>query len=328
MTLIGAIAISILLPRENKFVRSEGLLASGRQMLRAFPQSQLLATYGVGFGVLFNFIVTFTYLSFRLAAAPYNLSATWLGVIFVVYLVGSATTPLTGWALTRYGRRRFTLRVLALWGVGILLTLAGPLWLIVLGLTLCAGCGLMCQSISTGYVTITAKAGRSSAVGLYVTSFYLGGSVGAALGGVGWTLGGWITCVAMVTAMLAIMAAIVWLPGRRACRYRRLRRRSNRRDTRTPKGETNETDKIPDRLSAVDRHADRVQPHRNGGAGAARPRLHGAAPALPLPQPAADGRLRQDRHLPRARQGRCSATTCRSGSIISTMSPPRRTRAG
>jgi MFS transporter, YNFM family, putative membrane transport protein len=210
MTLIGGIAISILLPREKKFVRSEGLIESGRQMLRHFKNSQLLATYGVGFGVLFSFIVTFTYLSFRLAAPPYNLSATWLGVIFVVYLVGSATTPLTGWALTRYGRRRFTLRVLALWIVGILLTLAEPLWLIILGLTLCAGCGLMCQSISTGYVTITAQAGRSSAVGLYVTSFYLGGSAGAALGGVVWTLGGWITCVSMVAAMLAIMASIVW----------------------------------------------------------------------------------------------------------------------
>ena len=210
MTLIGGIAIMFLLPREKKFVRSDGLIESGRQMLRHFQNSQLLATYGVGFGVLFSFIVTFTYLSFRLAAPPYNLSATWLGVIFVVYLVGSATTPLTGWALTRYGRRRFTLRVLALWIVGILLTLAGPLWLIIFGLTLCAGCGLMCQSISTGYVTITAQAGRSSAVGLYVTSFYLGGSVGAALGGVAWTLGGWIACVAMVAAMLAIMASIVW----------------------------------------------------------------------------------------------------------------------
>ena len=91
-----------------------------------------------------------------------------------------------------------------------LLTLAGPLWLIILGLTICAGCGLMCQAISTGYVTITAQAGRSSAVGLYVTSFYIGGSFGAALGGVAWTLGGWPACVAMVAAMLAVMAAIVW----------------------------------------------------------------------------------------------------------------------
>ncbi|MGH7880891.1 MAG: MFS transporter, partial [Candidatus Binataceae bacterium] len=121
MTLAGGIVIFFLLPREKKFVRSEGLIESGRQMLRHFRNSQLVATYAVGFGVLFNFIVTFTYLSFRLAAPPYGLSATWLGAIFVVYLVGSATTPLTGWALKRYGRRRFTVRVIALWLVGSIL---------------------------------------------------------------------------------------------------------------------------------------------------------------------------------------------------------------
>ena len=81
--------------------------------------------------------------------------------------------------------------------------------MILLGLTLCAGCGLLCQAVSTGYVAITAQAGRSSAVGLYVTSFYLGGSFGAALGGIAWTLAGWPACVAMVAIMLAIMAAIV-----------------------------------------------------------------------------------------------------------------------
>ena len=58
-------------------------------------------------------------------------------------------------------------------------------------------------------MTITAKAGRSSAVGLYVTSFYVGGSFGAALGGLAWTLGGWPACVALVAAMLAIMSAVV-----------------------------------------------------------------------------------------------------------------------
>jgi predicted MFS family arabinose efflux permease len=210
MTLAGGIAVSILLPREKRFVRSEGLIASARQMLAHFRNKQLLATYAVGFGVLFNFIATFTYISFRLAADPYDLSATWLGIIFVVYLTGSALTPLTGWAVSRFGRRRFMVRVIAVWIVGIALTLASPLWAIIAGLALCAGCGLMCQSISTGYVTITAKAGRSSAVGLYVTSFYAGGSFGAALGGIAWTIGGWAACVAMVAAMLVMMAAIVF----------------------------------------------------------------------------------------------------------------------
>jgi YNFM family putative membrane transporter len=210
MTLAGGIAVSILLPREKKFVRSEGLIASARQMLAHFRNKQLLATYAVGFGVLFNFIATFTYISFRLAADPYDLSATWLGIIFVVYLTGSALTPLTGWAVSRFGRRRFMVRVIAVWIAGIALTLASPLWAIIAGLAICAGCGLMCQSISTGYVTITAKAGRSSAVGLYVTSFYTGGSFGAALGGMTWTVGGWAACAAMVMAMLVVMAAIVF----------------------------------------------------------------------------------------------------------------------
>jgi MFS transporter, YNFM family, putative membrane transport protein len=205
----GAIATIFLLPHERKFVRSEGLLASVRQMLSHFRNGQLLATYAVGFGVLFNFICTFTYVSFHLAAAPYNLSATALGAIFAVYLVGSVLSPWVGWAVGRFGRRRFMVRVLAVWIAGIGLTLAPSLPLIILGLAISAGCGLICQAISTGYVTITAKAGRSSAVGLYVTSFYVGGSFGAALGGLAWTVGGWPACVALVAAMLAIMSAVV-----------------------------------------------------------------------------------------------------------------------
>jgi len=206
----GAIAVALLLPQERKFVRSKGLWASVRQMLAHFRNGQLLATYAVGFGVLFNFICTFTFVSFHLAAPPYSLSASWLGAIFVVYIVGSALTPWAGWAVGRFGRRRITVRIIVVWIAGILLTLAPSLPLIIAGLAISAGCGLICQAISTGYVTITAKVGRSSAVGLYVTSFYVGGSFGAALGGVAWTIGGWPACVAIVIAVLVVMAAIVF----------------------------------------------------------------------------------------------------------------------
>jgi MFS transporter, YNFM family, putative membrane transport protein len=207
---LGAIAVYFLLPRERKFVRSEGFIASSRQMLAHFRNGQLIAIFAVGFGVLFNFICTFTYISFHLAAAPYNLSATWLGALFVTYLAGAALSPWSGWAVGRFGRRRFMLRVIALWIGGIALTLVQSLPIIICGLTICAASGLLCQAISTAYVTITAKVGRSSAVGLYVTSFYAGGSFGAALGGVTWAVGGWPYCAALVVAMLIIMAGIVW----------------------------------------------------------------------------------------------------------------------
>ncbi|HWK93970.1 MAG TPA: MFS transporter [Pseudolabrys sp.] len=210
LTLAGAIAMMMLLPREKKFVRSEGLIASGRQMLQHFRNGQLLATYAVGFGVLFCFMLTFTYINFRLAAPPYNLSPSWLGAIFIVYLVASSVTPFAGRGVSRFGRRHFMIPVIFVWMGGLLMTLATPLWLVLLGLTICASAGLICQTISTGFVTVTAKVGRSSAVGLYVTSFYIGGSFGAALGGVAWTLGGWLACVILLLLMQAIMATTVY----------------------------------------------------------------------------------------------------------------------
>ncbi|HKF09890.1 MAG TPA: hypothetical protein VKB89_14410 [Xanthobacteraceae bacterium] len=71
------------------------------------------------------------------------------------------------------------------------------------------------QTISTGYVTEIAKEGRSSAVGLYVTSFYAGGSMGAFLPGLAWDWDGWPATIAMVLAMLAAMALIATLAYRR-----------------------------------------------------------------------------------------------------------------
>ena len=216
LSLIGAILVAALLPRERGFVRSEGIGASVRQMLRHLKDPQLVATYAIGFGILFNFIAMFTYVSFHLAAPPYNFSPTLLGTIFVTYLVGTVISPLTGRAIAFFGRRPFIVGVIGLWAGGALLTLAPPIWAIVVGLILCAACGMLAQTISTGYVAATAKEGRSSAVGLYVTAFYIGGSVGAFLPGLAWDAAGWPACVAMIVVMCALMALIAALAYRGA----------------------------------------------------------------------------------------------------------------
>jgi predicted MFS family arabinose efflux permease len=211
LSLAGAFTVALLLPRERGFVRSQGLAASAAQMLRHLENPQLLATYAIGFGVLFNFIAVFTFVSFHLAAPPYGFSSTMLGAIFVTYLAGTVIAPMTGWAVARLGRRRFTLAVIAAWVCGAALTLAPPVSAIMAGLVLCAACGMLCQTVSTGYVTAIPKEGRSSAVGLYVTSFYVGGSMGALLPGLAWDAGGWPACIAMVAAVLVAMALIATL---------------------------------------------------------------------------------------------------------------------
>jgi len=215
LSFVGALALALLLPREKGFVRSPGLTASARGMLRHLRNPQLLATYGIGFGVLFNFIAVFTYVSFHLAAPPYRFSSTLLGLIFVTYLAGTVIAPMTGWMMARLGRRRFMLTLIAAWAGGALLTLLPPIAAIIAGLTLCAGCGMLCQTVATGYVTEIANEGRSSAVGLYVTSFYAGGSMGAFLPGLVWERGGWPATIALVVTMLAAMALIATLAYRR-----------------------------------------------------------------------------------------------------------------
>jgi YNFM family putative membrane transporter len=210
LTLIAAIVVAAMLPRERNFIRSSGgIVPSVTQMVRHLRDRRLVATYAIGFGVLFNFVATFTYVNFHLAAAPYRFSPTLLGALFLTYLVSSPIVPWAGRAIALFGRRRFVLGVIALWVVGAQLLLAPPVALIVAGLTLCAICGMVCQAVSTGYVTLSAKEGRSSAVGLYASIYYIGGSAGAYVTGLAWASAGWSGCVAVIVLVQAIIALIV-----------------------------------------------------------------------------------------------------------------------
>jgi YNFM family putative membrane transporter len=209
ITAVCCVAVLVLLPREKRFVRASNLAASGRQMLGHLRNRRLLATYAVGFGVLFNFIATFTYISFHLAAPPFERSAAFLGSIFVVYLGGSVVALWLGPMIARFGRRPFILMVLALWAAGMLLTLLPSVAAIVAGLVVVSTCGILTQATSTSFVAITAQQGTSSAVGLYVASFYIGGTFGGWLPGLAYEAGGWPASLACILAVLAVMAAIV-----------------------------------------------------------------------------------------------------------------------
>jgi predicted MFS family arabinose efflux permease len=184
-------------------------------MVGHLANPQLLATFAVGFGVLFCFMAVFTFVNFLLAAPPFNLSPAALGAIFIVYLIGTITVPTTGRWVARFGRRHFVIGVLAAWVTGVALTLAPSLIVIIAGLTIAAVCGLFVQASSQSFIATSAKTGTSSAIGLYVTAFYVGGSVGTLLAGLAWEARSWIGVVSLVAAMLAFMALTVALAWQR-----------------------------------------------------------------------------------------------------------------
>ncbi len=213
ITLACAVGAALLMPRERRFRRSSSVAASFGMMAAHLADPALLATFGVGFGVLFSFVAVFTYVNFLLAAPPYSLSTASLGAIFVIYLVGSAITPLSGRLVERFGRRRLVAFACGVWLAGLAVTLAHSLAAILLGLTLCVVCGFLCQSCATSYVAVNVRQGRSSAVGLYVTIYYIGGGAGAVIPGYAWSIAGWPGCVAIVAvvvALLALFAQLFW----------------------------------------------------------------------------------------------------------------------
>ncbi len=211
LNVVCIVVVATMLPRETKFVKASSFAASARQMLNHLRNPLLLATYAVGFGVLFNFIATFTFISFHLAAPPFNRSAFFLGMIFVVYLFASFFALWTGRLIAAFGRRTFILGVLAIWAAGMLLTLLPSVTAIVLALVIASTCGLLTQASSTGFVASSVKGGTSSAVGLYVTSFYAGGTFGGWLPGLAYEAAGWPGSLVLILAMIGVMAAIVAL---------------------------------------------------------------------------------------------------------------------
>jgi predicted MFS family arabinose efflux permease len=176
---------------------------------RHLGNPQLLATFAVGFNILFTLVAAFTYVTFYLAAPPFGLSPVQLSALFMVYLVGLVITPVSGIWIARAGSRAALIAALMAGIVGILLTLIPNLAVILLGLVLCSSGVFVCQSASTTYIQREAHSGgRASAAGLYVMCYYIGGSVAGVLPGMLWRFGQWRACVVLIVFVQLITIAI------------------------------------------------------------------------------------------------------------------------
>lgn len=208
-------ALAAALPKDRHF-RPAPRGARLRAMGRHLKNPRLLATYSVGFCVLFSMLATFTYVNFYLAAPPFGLNSAALGSLFVVYLFGAVATPFGGRWIDRAGHRFPLIVAYAAAVGGILLTLVHSIPLILAGLALCSTAVFVAQSAASSYIGTVAAEARAAAVGLYVLFYYVGGSAGAAIPGRFWATGGWPACVLLVTVVQILtltLAASFWRPS-------------------------------------------------------------------------------------------------------------------
>lgn len=201
LNLSGSILVRAWLPLAKKFVKAEHMRQAFSDMRQHLRNPRLLANFGMGSMVLFSLVGCFTYANFYLAAAPFHLNAAELGSIFFVYLLGVVITPQSGRLLDRFGFRRVALVYCGMMISGLLLTLTKSLAVVITGLAIFSSGVFVAQaaaSVQTG--TIAGRA-RSSAAGLYVTFYYLGGSIGATATDFFWQWRKWPGCVALLGAV-------------------------------------------------------------------------------------------------------------------------------
>ncbi|MEO5938305.1 MAG: MFS transporter [Sphingomonas sp.] len=166
------------------------------------------------------FVSLYNYAGFRLMAAPYSLGHAAVGAIFLLYLLGSASSAWFGGMAGRVGRRRLFWVPVVLLIAGVALTAAQSLALVIAGIGIATVGFFGAHSIASAWVGRRALRRRGQAAALYLFFYYAGSSVLGSLGGVAWTRWGWpgvawfcgaLGGVALIIAL--VLRSVPPLPG-------------------------------------------------------------------------------------------------------------------
>ena len=151
----------------------------------------LCRLYAIGALFMLVFGASYTVIGYRLSAAPYSLPQGVVGSVFLVYLVGTVSSAASGRLVGRVGRRGALYLAAGTTAAGLLLSLAGPLVLVLLGLVLVTAGFFAGHAAASSAVSHTATHGRAQASALYQTGYYLGASAGSSLGALAFRSAGW-----------------------------------------------------------------------------------------------------------------------------------------
>jgi len=208
LNLAGAMVVRSWLPLAKKFVPAPHLQQVLDHAKQHSRNPRLLANFGMGATVLFALVGCFTYANFYLAAPPFHLNSAQLGSIFFVYLLGVIITPQSGRFLDRFGLGPTTIVYCAMMLAGLSLTLIKSLPLVIIGLAIFSSGVFVAQAAATVQTGAIAVRARSSAAGLYVTFYYLGGSVGATLTDWFWRWKRWPGCVGLL-GLVSLLSVVL-----------------------------------------------------------------------------------------------------------------------
>ncbi|MDM5334502.1 MFS transporter [Ureibacillus composti] len=162
----------------------------------------LVCLFGIAFTLMGGFVTLYNYISYKLLAHPYNLSATIVGWIFIVYLVGTFSSAWFGSLSDKFGRQKVLFIGIIIMFTGALLTLPVHLFIKILGIVVFTFGFFGAHSIASGWVSRRAKRDKAQASSLYLFAYYFGSSVGGTTGGIFWSHWGWNGIIAFISCLI------------------------------------------------------------------------------------------------------------------------------
>ncbi|MFV9511329.1 MFS transporter [Tepidibacillus sp. LV47] len=199
----------VLLPNCRHFHPHRFSLKTGIiEMIQHWKNPILRQAYYIASIIYFIFLGLFNYLSFYLHQAPYYLSTSIIGLLYISYLAGTFSSTLSGKLDQFLSIPKRVFYGLVIIFIGILLMMLKPLILILIGLTLVVFGFFFAHAASSSWVSLHASRAKAGASALYLLSYYMGGSIGGTLLGYVWDPFGWYGVIG-VTIVLLILGIMI-----------------------------------------------------------------------------------------------------------------------
>lgn len=195
MTVISLLifaGVYFLLPKSRHFepqpFRLKEMLINNKEHL-ANPTMAL--AYVIGGLHFLVFIGIFNFITYYLHGEPFHASTAILGLLFLTYSAGTVSSTLAGKASQKRKQTSCILMGILCMVLSILATLIPSFPVVIVALLLLCFGFFFAHSSSSAWVTRHAVKAKASASGLYLTAYYLGGSLGSVYFGWLWPAFGW-----------------------------------------------------------------------------------------------------------------------------------------
>jgi YNFM family putative membrane transporter len=208
---IGGLALFLsltfwaLLPASRHFAAHEPsvaeLLATAKGHLR---DRGLIRLYVMGFLLMGSNVSLFNYIAFRLVEPPYRLSQSAVGLIYLVYIFGVASSPWAGHLAGKRGSRAVLWVMVVIMLGGVIITLGQPLWVALVGFSVISFGFFGAHTVASAWIGRRAGTGKALAASLYLFFYYAGASILGTATGKAWTNAGWGGVAAAIILVLAI----------------------------------------------------------------------------------------------------------------------------